>query len=188
MWDTDATELTSAVVGDRLRSGRTMIRTTRARGRPPDESSARCRDRRGGFDIYGERHPPGVPVEGESTDMKYMLMIYGNDELWSSFAEDEMAAVIRETDAQLRALRESGELVGAYGVGDQDIAKLVRSRAGETSVTDGPYIETKEYLGSFTIVDVEDEARALEIAASNPAARLLQVEVRPLMHESDSNP
>ena len=64
----------------------------------------------------------------------------------------------------------------------------MRIRSGETTVSDGPYIETKEYLGSFTIVDVESEARALEIAAANPAARNLQVEVRALMHEADVNP
>lgn len=120
--------------------------------------------------------------------MKYMLLIYGNDELWSSFSEDEMAAIIRETDAGLRELAASGELVGAYGVADQEMAKTVRSRAGEVTVSDGPYIEAKEYIGSFTIVDVESEARAYEIAAANPVARNMQIEVRPLMHESDSNP
>ncbi|MEI2654451.1 MAG: hypothetical protein V9G12_20280 [Microthrixaceae bacterium] len=78
--------------------------------------------------------------------MKYMLLIYGNDEIWSSFSEDDMATLVRETDAQLAELRASGELVGAYGVGDQEIVETVRSRAGETTVTDGPYIEAKEYL------------------------------------------
>jgi hypothetical protein len=120
--------------------------------------------------------------------MKYMLLIYGNDALWSSFTEDEMATVIKETEAQLAELAASGELVGAYGVADQAMAKIVRSRSGETLVTDGPYIEAKEYIGSFTIVDCASEARALEIAAANPASRNLQVEVRPLLHESDANP
>ena len=120
--------------------------------------------------------------------MKYMLLIYGNDELWSSFDADEMAALVADTDAQLVGLAASGELVGAYGVADQSMATTVRSRGGETTVSDGPYIETKEYLGSFTIVDVDSAERAHEIAAANPAARKLQVEVRPLMHESASNP
>ena len=51
-------------------------------------------------------------------------------------------------------------------------------------VTDGPYIEAKEYLGSFDIIDVDSEERALEIAARVPFARVGQVEVRPLMHEA----
>jgi hypothetical protein len=51
-------------------------------------------------------------------------------------------------------------------------------------VTDGPYIEAKEYIGSFDIIDVDSEARALEIAARVPFARIGPVEVRPIMHEA----
>ena len=53
-----------------------------------------------------------------------------------------------------------------------------------TSVTDGPYAEAKEQLGSFTIVDCDSLERAVEIAALNPAARYVGVEIRPLMHEA----
>ena len=116
--------------------------------------------------------------------MKYMLLIYGNDDLWSSLPPDAMAELIRETDALNRELFDSGELVGAYGVADQVDARVVRVADGVLAVTDGPYIETKEYLGSFTIVDCESLERALEIAARNPASRFTSVEVRPIMHES----
>lgn len=116
--------------------------------------------------------------------MKYMLMIYGNEELWTSFDPAELTTVIAETDALTTALRATGEFVGAYGVGDQVLAKTVHLDNGVPAVTDGPYIETKEYLGSFTIVDVDSLGRALEIAALNPFARHGQVEVRPLMHEA----
>ncbi|HEX6236308.1 MAG TPA: YciI family protein [Acidimicrobiales bacterium] len=116
--------------------------------------------------------------------MKYMLLIYGNEDLWSSFPEDEMARVIRETDALQEELRASGEFVGAYGVADQVMAKTVTVAGGSPVVTDGPYIEAKEYLGSFDIIDCESMDRALEIAARVPFARYGKVEVRPLMHES----
>jgi hypothetical protein len=116
--------------------------------------------------------------------MKYMLLIYGNEELWSSFPQEEMEQLVQETDALNRELSASGELVGAWGVGDQAMAKCVQLVDGVPAVTDGPYIEAKEYLGSFDIVDVESEARALEIAAKNPFARYGKVEVRPLMHEA----
>jgi hypothetical protein len=113
-----------------------------------------------------------------------MLLIYGNEELWQSFPEDEFAKVIQETDALQQELRESGEFVGAWGVADQVQAKCVRLVDGVPAVTDGPYIEAKEYLGSFDIVDCESEERALEIAAKVPFARVGKVEVRPLMHEA----
>ena len=116
--------------------------------------------------------------------MKYMLLIYGNEELWGSFEPDVFQEVIRETDAQLAELRRSGEFVGAYGVADQDQARQVHLVDGSPVVTDGPYIEAKEYIGSFTIVDVDSEERALEIAANNPFARVGQVEVRALLHEA----
>lgn len=118
--------------------------------------------------------------------MKYMLLIYGNDEAWTSVPEGEFAAIIAETDALNQELFESGELVGAYGVAEPVNAKMVRTGAAgaAATVTDGPFIETKEYLGSFTIVECETEERALEIAARNPASRYWGVEVRPLMHEA----
>ncbi|MCU1487418.1 MAG: YCII-related protein [Actinomycetia bacterium] len=117
--------------------------------------------------------------------MKYMLLIYGNDELWSSFEPAVMAEVVRETDASHAALVQSGEFVGAYGVGHNAVVKTVTRKDGPTIVSDGPYLETKEHLGSFTIVDVESAERAYEIAALNPFARFGQVEVRPLLHEAD---
>jgi hypothetical protein len=116
--------------------------------------------------------------------MKYMLLIYGNQELWDSFSPEEFEPVIRDTDALHVELRQSGEFVGAWGVGDQVLAKTVHLEDGVPVVTDGPYIEAKEYLGSFDIIDVESEERALEIAARVPFARIGRVEVRPLMHEA----
>ena len=85
--------------------------------------------------------------------MKYMLLIYGNEEGWASIGSEEFAELVRQTDALNQELFESGELVGAYGVADQETAKVVRVGAGVPAVTDGPYAEAKEYLGSFTIVD-----------------------------------
>jgi hypothetical protein len=141
-------------------------------------------------------NPPAVPTDGyerrpvgrrdhqEENDVKYMLLIYGNEELWSSFSQEEHEELIRDTDALQQELRETGEFVGAWGVADQVNAKTVRVKDGVPAVTDGPYAEAKEYLASFDIVDCESEERALEIAARVPFARLGSVEVRPLMSES----
>ena len=120
--------------------------------------------------------------------MKYMLLIYGNEENWAALPSEEFAEIVRRTDALNQELFESGELVGAYGVADQVNAKVVRVTGGTPVVTDGPYAEAKEYLGSFTIVDCDSLERALEIAARNPAARYWGVEVRPLMHKANVEP
>lgn len=115
--------------------------------------------------------------------MKYMMLIYGNEELWSSFDEAQFTALVRDTDAHNRAHFASGELLGAYGVADPVACKQVRVRDGARVVTDGPYLETKEYLGSFSIYDCESEERAIEIAADMPSARYVPIEIRPLMHD-----
>ena len=120
--------------------------------------------------------------------MKYMLLIYGNEEAFSSVGAETFAEIVRETNALNLELFESGELGGAYGVADQVNAKMVRATAGTPVVTDGPYAEAKEYLGSFTILDCDSLERALEIAARYPSARYWGVEVRPLMHEADVEP
>src|SRR4051812_22565563 len=124
----------------------------------------------------------------EERAVKYMLLIYGNEEAFSSVGEDALAEIIRETDALNQELFESGELVGAYGVADQVNAKVVRVAGGAPGGTDGPHAEAQEYLGSFTIVDCDSLERALEIAARTPSARHWGVEVRPLMHEANVEP
>ena len=116
--------------------------------------------------------------------MKYMLLIYGNEEQWSSVDPDLMAEVIRETDALNQALFESGELVGAYGVADQADAKVVRVTDGVPAVTDGPYAEAKEHLAGFFLVDVATRERAEQIATvfTGPGET---VELRPCWTDGD---
>jgi hypothetical protein len=70
-----------------------------------------------------------------------------------------------------RMLTEAGELVDAQGLAGPDMAKFVTSDgAGEPVVTDGPFPEFKELLAGYRMIDVESEARAIEIAAQASAA------------------
>jgi hypothetical protein len=87
-------------------------------------------------------------------------------------------------DAFNRKYRDSGELLGAYGLGDELTAKTVRVRDGVPAVTDGPYLEAKEFVSSLFILDVVDEARALAISAEYPFAAHNAVEVWPILHEA----
>lgn len=74
----------------------------------------------------------------------------------------------QELGAELLA---SGELVDAQGLAWPDAAKLVKSDGVSAPViTDGPFAETKEFLAGYWTVDVEDEARAIEIAAKASSA------------------
>jgi len=116
--------------------------------------------------------------------VKYMLIIYGNQELWDSIEPAEFAKEIAAFDAFNKRYYDTGELLGAYGVADAAATKLVRLTDGQPAVTDGPYLETKEYLASWYLLDVDGEERALAIAADMPAAKSMPVEVWPILHEA----
>ncbi|GAA3229973.1 YciI family protein [Actinocorallia longicatena] len=116
--------------------------------------------------------------------MKYLMMIYGNTEKWSSLPQEEWKALTEKVDAYSRPLLESGEMLSGFGLADADRARVVRSRPGGTIVTDGPYLETKEYMASGYLLDVASEARALEIAATHPYAAEESIELWPIEHEA----
>ncbi|MFH8476923.1 YciI family protein [Streptomyces sp. NPDC018000] len=116
--------------------------------------------------------------------MKYIAMIYGNQEKWDSFPAEAWPDAIAKQEAFNRKYRESGELLGAYGLADAVNAKLVRRKDGAPAVTDGPYLETKEYIASFYLLDCESQERAQQIAADMPFADVEPVELWPVLHES----
>ena len=113
--------------------------------------------------------------------MKFLLAIYGNEEMWGSLSKEEFDALIAEHGAFEQEVRGSGELVSVEGLSDAVNARTVRVRDGVPVVTDGPYLESKEYLASFFILDCENLERAVELAARYPAARRHGVEVWPLL-------
>jgi len=116
--------------------------------------------------------------------MKYLLMIYGNQEKWESLSPESWPEVIAKHEVFNARYRETGELLGSYGLADAAQAKLVRRVEGLPAVTDGPYLETKEYLASFWLLDCDSEERAQQIAADLPFANVEPVELWPIMHES----
>jgi hypothetical protein len=78
--------------------------------------------------------------------VKYLLMIYGNREKWESMPAGAWPEAIARQEAFNAKYRQTGELLGSYGLADAAQARLVRRVDGLPAVTDGPYLETKEYL------------------------------------------
>jgi hypothetical protein len=99
--------------------------------------------------------------------VKYLALIYGNRDIWYGVPPEQRRELIAAVDAFNARLRESGELVAVDGL--LDPARSIRVEGGVPVVSDGPYLEAKEHVGSYFIVDVDSEARALEIAQSYPA-------------------
>ena len=123
--------------------------------------------------------------------MKYVILIHSNPQPWGHPTSDylpeyqQQSAEERQAgndafDAMLTEMSERGELLGGEALGDPASARLFRWRDGERVVTDGPYAEAKEHLAGFFLIDVADEARALEVtkAFSGPGET---AELRPLM-------
>jgi hypothetical protein len=109
--------------------------------------------------------------------MKYMALIYGNEEAWNALAEDEQQRVAE----RYMALAREPVTVVSDELEDPDTATTVRVRDGETLTTDGPFAETKEQLGGFYLIDCASLDEALEFAARIPAAERGAVEVRPVV-------
>ncbi|MFT7476105.1 MAG: hypothetical protein ACI81L_003053 [Verrucomicrobiales bacterium] len=113
--------------------------------------------------------------------MQYMLLLYSSNEGRPEPGSPEMMAEMQEWFAYTDEMVESGQMVGGEPLQGLETARTLQVRDGETSITDGPFAETKEVLGGYYLVDVPNEATALEWAAKCPLARYGSVEVRPLM-------
>jgi hypothetical protein len=114
--------------------------------------------------------------------VKYLLLIYMNPTTFEALSEDERDAIFKGHDALVGSLRESGELVGLAALADASNTKTVRVRSGVPAVTDGPYVEAKEHLAGWYVVDCETVERANELASQIPDAQYTAIEVRPVMH------
>ena len=109
--------------------------------------------------------------------MKYMALIYGNEEAWDALSGEEQQRV----SERYMALAREPATVGGDELQDPDTATTIRVRDGETLTTDGPFAETKEQLGGYYLIDCASLDEALEFAARIPAAERGAVEVRPVV-------
>jgi hypothetical protein len=106
--------------------------------------------------------------------MQYLLLIHADETV-------DNGDLMPEYTSYTQALGASGALVGANQLQPVETATTVRVRNGETLVTDGPFIETKETLGGYYLVDVDTIDEALDWAAKIPSARFGHIEVRPVV-------
>ena len=109
--------------------------------------------------------------------MKYALLVHDSQENLERLRDP---ALVKAWAAYGEALQEAGVIAGGAGLQPPQTITMVSVRNGKRHVHDGPYSETKEFLGGFFIIDVPDLDSALEWAARSPAAGYLSVEVRPL--------
>lgn len=114
--------------------------------------------------------------------MKYLIMMHVDPSVLEQLTEEQQKRLGDGHGAFLAATKESGEFIGTQALADPSQSKVVRG-ADQPEVTDGPFVEAKEFLGGFYLLDVENEARALELAQQIPDVQIpgLAVEVRPVI-------
>lgn len=117
----------------------------------------------------------------EANHVKYMLLIYGQEDTWDDEYREDCYAESRNL---AHNLSEDGKLLGTSPLHPTATATSVRIRDGQRMVTDGPFAETHEQLGGYYLVDATDLDDAIEIASKIPGARTGTVEVRPVIELS----
>jgi len=109
-----------------------------------------------------------------------MLMICRDEPAWDKLDAGERQKIYWDTVRLSQELTARGQYLGGFPLYPSSSATSVRVREAKRIVTDGPFAETREQLGGYMIIDVENLDEALAIAARIPLARTSTVEVRPV--------
>ena len=112
--------------------------------------------------------------------MQYLLMLYVNESGWTKLSKAEQEQGVVAYAAYTEALAKAGVLKGANRLQPTSSATTVRTSNGKTQVLDGPYVDSKEQLGGYYLIDAPDLDAALTWAARCPAVGHGVVEVRPI--------
>lgn len=112
--------------------------------------------------------------------MRYLCTVWFEGTKLNDMSAAEQDQLNRDSLAYDEKLQRDGSFIAAEALQSPSSAVTVRLRDGKMSVTDGPFIETKEHLGGFILIEAPDMKKAIEIAAGIPLAKLGAIEVRPI--------
>jgi hypothetical protein len=117
--------------------------------------------------------------------VKYLCLAYYDEKAFEALPKAEFDAIVGKCPAYDEALRRSGRLVVQASLGSPRATTVLRPKNGKPLVTDGPFVETKEQVGGFFIIEAADLDEAIRVAANHPAANLGEqvgwaVEIRPI--------
>ncbi len=117
--------------------------------------------------------------------MKYLCLAYYDEKRFDTLTDAEMAAIADQCRPHDEELQRSGRLVEVGSLAPTKASVSIRPRGGKPIVTDWPYAETKEQLGSYFLIEARDLNEAIQVASMHPAARCNEhlgwgVEIRPI--------
>ncbi|MDM0108802.1 YciI family protein [Variovorax sp. J22R24] len=113
--------------------------------------------------------------------MKYLCLVYVEEALLDALSNDASAALAAESIAYHEELASRGQLAVAHALQRVRHARVVQLRqGGRMTRTGGPFVETREPLGGFILIEADDLNAAIQIASKVPLARVGSIEVRPI--------
>ena len=112
--------------------------------------------------------------------MKYLLLVHHNEEVFKTMPEGTRDDMLAESIQLSHRLDGKGQYVHASPLLPEATGTIVRVRDGKPIITDGPFMETKEQLAGYFLIDTENREEAIRIAQRVPGARIGTVEVRPV--------
>jgi hypothetical protein len=117
--------------------------------------------------------------------MKYLCLIAA-EKMMEHMTEADAASHFEEYRDFTNDIRRSGHYIGCNRLQTPDLATTVRVRGGKVMITDGPFVETKEQLGGYYLIEARDINDAIQVASRIPGARFGCVEVRPVAEDAQT--
>ena len=118
--------------------------------------------------------------------MKYLLLIYHDEQAWNQLTAEEHEAIYLEYRQLIQRLQSTGQYLAGDQLQSTTTASAVRVRDGKQLITDGPFAETREQLGGFFMIEARNPDEAKSIAAQIPSARTGSIEVRPVTESAET--
>ncbi len=146
--------------------------------------------KKGVIEIRPVYHLEGLPADrfettqsnAEPVGSRYMLLCYDNDQLWNDLGPGALMEAQREAVELTHQLDGRGQYISASPLHSVSTATSIRIRDGKRLITDGPFAETREFLGGYYLIVARDLNEAISIASRHVGARIATVEVRRLFN------
>ena len=119
--------------------------------------------------------------------MKFACLVYIDEEIAGRLSPEEHVTLTDTTIEHDWSLRNSGHLILSQPLEAKERAVTIRGRGGRISRTDGPFAETKEFLGGFYLIEAPDLAAAIAIAEQDPMNEMGCIEIRPFLEQTHSS-
>ena len=111
--------------------------------------------------------------------MRFICLGYADPTIFNSMSKEEMESAMEECFAYDDELRRGGHFAGGEALQEAKTAVTLRYGGKGVDVTDGPYAETKEYLGGILILEARDLNHAIALMSKHPGVRFGPFEIRP---------